>query len=181
MPSEFSGTAPLGQEGAAPGQSAFDPLMSLDMDIAAFASTWANCDRISSYVAGMISHNRTDSLLFANLFSSAFNELLETAFRAHGASGRFTCQVLRSGELDRVRLSVPGSPEVETFYRQTVSRLSDKNVAEHYRAALFADGPIDRSIGLLELAVDYEAELGIEIAGDTITLTADLALDKVKS
>ena len=41
-----------------------------------FASEWLHCDRISSYLARMVSHNRTDSLLYANLLSSALNELL---------------------------------------------------------------------------------------------------------
>lgn len=159
----------------------FQPLMSIDMDMAAFEGNWAYCDRLSSYVARMISHNRTDSLLFANLFSSAFNELLETAFRTHSGAGRFACAVERCGDIDRVRLTMPADEKVKSFYNTTLARLTQANAAEQYRDALFSDGPIDPSIGLFELAIDYDARFSLDLgAGDVLHITADLALDKAK-
>ena len=47
----------------------------------------------------MVSHNRSDSLLYANLLSSALNELLETAFIHHGPDGDFSCRVSRAGAM----------------------------------------------------------------------------------
>jgi hypothetical protein len=158
----------------------FQPLLSIDMNMDVFKDNWAYCDRLSSYVARMISHNRTDSLLFANLFSSAFNELLETAFRTHTGSGRFACIVERANEVDRVRLSMPADEDVKAFYVSTLSRLTQQDAAEQYRNALFSEGPIDPSIGLFELAIDYDAQLSLDLDEGVLHITADLSLDKAK-
>lgn len=157
----------------------FEVLIEISMDIGAFASDWAYCDRLSSYVAKMVSHNRTDSLLYSNLLSSALNELLETAHRTHGPSGRFGCAVLRSGGRDRIELTIPSHTVGADFYSQAVSRLSQADLADEYRTSLFRDGPIDPTIGLMELAVDYNAVLSVEPAGDgAVRLTAELTLEE---
>lgn len=160
--------------------SAFRPLLALDMEIGAFGAHWSNCDRLSSYVARMISHNRTDSLLFANLFSSALNELLETAYRNRGAAGRFSCRVLRSGKTDRIELTVPCTPAERSFYEDAIARLQAPGVEALYQDALFASGALDPRIGLLELAVDYGAALSLGAApdADSLHLTVDLALEE---
>ncbi len=156
-------------------------LLRIDLAASVFASNWAYCDRISSYVARMVSHNRTDSLLHANLFSSAFNELLETVHRFHDASGDFVCEVSRAPRGDRIALTIPCSAPDAAFYERAMARLSEPGLAEDYRAALFADGPLDPGIGLLELAVDYGARLSIEPAGEgSIRLVADLSLEEDK-
>jgi len=157
----------------------FEVLVEINMDIGAFAADWAYCDRLSSYVAKMVSHNRTDSLLYSNLLSSALNELLETAHRTHGPSGKFGCAVLRRGGKDRIQLTIPSQAEGADFYGQAVNHLSKGDLAEHYRKLLFRDGPIDPTIGLLELAVDYNAVLSVEPVGDdAIRLTAELTLEE---
>lgn len=156
----------------------FELLLAVDIGISDFASNWAYCDRLSSYVARMVSHNRTDSLLYSNLFSSALNELLETAFRAHGSSGNLICRVLRRGGTDRIELTIPCDDDGGTFFRDTVSRLGSAGIEDDYRQALFAEGPVDPAIGLLELAVDYDARLSVEtVDGDAVRLTADFALE----
>lgn len=148
------------------------------MEIAVFASNWSYCDRISSYVARMVSHNRTDSLLYANLFSSALNELLETVFREHKADGTFACSVLRSDGVDRIELTVPCDPEQVGFYEAAIRDVWLPNAGDRYREALFHDGPLDPRVGLFELAVDYAARLTVEpTEGNTIRLIADLALE----
>lgn len=164
------------------GRAHFAPLLSMQMDMAVFGSNWAYCDRLSSYVARMISHNRTDSLLFSNLFSSAFNELLETVFRTHSPDGQFVCAVERSGQTDRVRLSLPADAAVKSFYQSLLGQLAQGDAPERYRAALFSDGPIDPGIGLFELAVDYDARFSLDAATDHVLhITADLALEKAKT
>lgn len=160
----------------------FDTLLEMDMDVGVFASDWSYCDRISSYVARMISHNRLDSLLYSNLFSSALNELLETVFRIHAPHGRFACAVLRSGNVDRVRLRVPCDVAHLTFYRDAVDEVCRADAAERYRAALLSSGPLSPFIGLLELATDYGAGISVEAHGDdTIFLIADLVLEAAES
>lgn len=156
----------------------YELLLKISMNMRAFSSNWAYCDRISSYIAKMVSHNRTDSLLYANLFSSALNELLETAHRAHGESGEFTCAVLRLGDKDRIELTIPCTEADPKFYRDAVERLKSSDLAERYHAALFTDGPLDPSIGLMELAVDYNARLSVEeTAGQAVRLTAEFSIE----
>lgn len=157
----------------------YEVLMRVDMDIGVFSSDWAYCDRLSSYVARMVSHNRMDSLLYSNLFSSAMNELLETVFRSHGAAGTFSCSVSRTANKDRIELTIPCGPEDSKFYRDAISRLERPDVDEQYRSALFAEGALDPDIGLLELAVDYNARLEVEPSEDSaVRLVAELALEE---
>jgi hypothetical protein len=160
----------------------FAPLLSIDLDIQAFASNWSYCDRLSSYFARMISHNRTDSLLYANLFSSALNELLETVFRVHGAAGSLTCCVSRHAERDRIELTVPCGKSEIAFYQGAVAHLADEDIEDRYQAALFGEGPMEAGVGLLELAVDYGADLSIEVMPRAaIRLVAELSLERGRS
>lgn len=157
----------------------FELLLAIDIGIADFSSSWAYCDRLSSYMAKMIGHNRTDSLLYSNLFSSALNELLETAFRLHGDDGSLVCTVLRKAGTDRIELTIPCGAEHQDFYRRTMDRVTSPDAAEQYRHALFADGPLDPGVGLMELAVDYNAAMRLEtVNGDAVRLIADFALEE---
>lgn len=159
--------------------STFEPLFQIDMDIDVFTSNWAYCDRLSSYAARMVSHNRIDSLLYSNLFSSALNELLETVFRAHGSGGSFICAISRLANKDRIELTIPCRAQDTQFYVDAMKRLARKDVAEQYRSALFAEGVLDPDIGLFELAVDYGASIRAEATSEnTIRLIADLALEE---
>ncbi len=161
------------------GEPEFKALLEIAIQADVFASNWEHCDRIASYVARMVSHNRTDSLLYLNLFSSALNELLETAFRAHRGEGELACKVLRAGPIDRVELTIPSDAAIASFYRDAVDTAQRPDAAESYMAALFAEGPVDRRIGLLELAVDYRAKFSVREAGrSSVRLVADLALDE---
>lgn len=148
------------------------------MGIEAFASEWLHCDRISSYLARMVSHNRTDSLLYANLLSSALNELLETAFVHHGPEGEFACRVCRAGAADVIELELPCDEKTLTFYAEAAKRLERPDVAELYHTALFSPGSADPHLGLLEVAVDYRARISIEPAtGNRLRLAAEMALE----
>lgn len=153
-------------------------LLEFDMDMGGFASNWAYCDRLSTYFARMISHNRSDSLLYSNLFSSALNELLETVYRLHQPQGGFTCSVSRKGPSERIALTIPVDEETAGFYRKAVDILNETDVTNRYHTALFSDGPLQPNIGLLELAVDYAARFSIEPAdGNAIRLIAELTLE----
>jgi hypothetical protein len=156
----------------------FELLLEMDMDIGVFASNWSYCDRISAYVARMISHNRGDSLLYSNLFSSAFNELLETAYRAHGPKGHFVLSIYRRGNRDRIELSLPCDSEAAGFYSEAKERLASSGLADQYRSALHSPGPLRPEIGLMELAVDYEAAVRVEMtSANSVRLVADMTLE----
>lgn len=158
--------------------SSTKPLVEISMGIEDFASQWLHCDRISSYLARMVSHNRTDSLLYANLLSSALNELLETAFAHHGPQGNFSCRVSRAGEADLIELDLPCDETALSFYSEAARRLQQPNLAEAYHAALFSPGKADPHLGLLEVAVDYRARISIvPETGNRLKLAAEMALE----
>lgn len=158
--------------------SATKPLVEISMGIEAFASEWLHCDRISSYLARMVSHNRADSLLHANLLSSALNELLETAFSHHGPLGDFSCRVSRADHADVIELDLPCDERTLTYYRDAARRLTQPDLADVYHAALFSPGSADPHLGLLEVAVDYRARISIEpMDGNRLKLAAEMALE----
>jgi hypothetical protein len=157
--------------------SGTDQLLEVSMGIEDFSSQWMHCDRISSYVARILSHNRSDSLLYANLLSSALNELLETVFTNHGPGGDFSCRVRRRGAKDVIELTLPCDDATRRFYENAAERLESRDVAHLYRTALLAEGKQDPHLGLLEVAVDYQAKISIAPAGAQLTLSAELMLE----
>jgi hypothetical protein len=157
--------------------SGTDQLLEVSMDVADFSSEWLHCDRISSYFATMASNNRADSLLYANLLSSAVNELLETVFCNHGPAGKFSIRVRRSGPQDVIELTLPCDDPTLQFYTDATSLLKRDDVAEVYRSALFSAGEQDPRLGLLELAVDYQAKISITPAGERLTLSAEMMIE----
>jgi hypothetical protein len=149
-----------------PGRDAgrqFKSLIEVSLGIDQFSSSWKNWDRVSSYLARMVSHNRSDPLHFSNLFSSALNELLETAYRQNSGTGDFICRIFRDGVTDRIELTIPCEPAEIAFYRKSVAAACEPGAVEDYRQMLFSGGPLDPRIGLLELAVDYAADISIAV------------------
>ncbi len=157
--------------------SAPDQLLELSMGIDDFSSEWLHCDRISSYVARIVSHNRTDSILYANLLSSALNELLETVFSHHGPAGELSCRVRRTGTADVIELTLPCDDVALQFYAEAADALQRPDVSDVYQTALFSTGEQDPRLGLLEVAVDYQAKISIAPAGDRLTLSAEMMLE----
>jgi hypothetical protein len=153
-------------------------MIQVDMKIQAFLSTWLHCDHISTYLARMVSHNRSDSVRFANLFSSAFNELLEIAFRTRHPAGELACRVSRQGEMDRIELTFPCTPEERHFFADAVQRTEGSDSRERYLSAVSGDLAPSREVVLLELAIDYKATLRLEdVETNIVKLVVDLPLE----
>ncbi len=164
-------------EGLSP-VSELPQMIHLDLDIRDFCSDWGHCDLVSGYLARMVSHNRLDSLLFSNLYSSALNELLEAVYRTHGDSGKLDCAVHRHGNLDRIVLTFPADDATFGIYEETIRKVVSDDAEALYLQALFADDEPGASLGLLELGVDYGARFAIERCEDgRMRLSADLALE----
>lgn len=160
------------------GEPTFEPMIQIDMEIKTFVSAWKHCDYVSTYMAWMISQNRSDSVRHSNLFSSAFNELLEVAFRTRHANGELACRVSRHGATDRIELTIPCVPEERQFYQEAVSQVAGVEAKERYLNSVSGDLAPSREIVLLELAVDYKATLRVEEAeSDAIKLVVDLPLE----
>jgi len=164
-------------EGLSP-NSDLPQMIHLDLDIKEFCSDWTHCDLMSGYLARMVSHTRLDSLLFANLYSSALNELLEAVYRTHGVSGKLECAVQRRGGLDRITLTFPADEETYRVYADAIRKVEADNAETLYLEALFAEQEPGASLGLLELGVDYGARLAIDRCEDgRMRLMADLTLE----
>ena len=154
-----------------------EQLLEVSMSISDFASEWLHCDRISSYIARIVSHNRADSLLYANLLSSALNELLEIVFANHGPEGQLRCRISRAGPRDLIELRLPCDDKTLQFYNVAAARLGRPDVDEIYRGALFSPGAQDPHLGLFEVAVDYQARISIQADADCLTLSAEMAIE----
>ncbi len=152
------------------------PLIEVTMGMKDFSSEWMHCDRISTYVARQVSQSRADSLLYANLFSSALNELLETVFANHGSEGDLTCRVSRTDSSDIVELSLPCDEPTLKFYTGAVDLLDQHDVEDLYHAALFASEKQDPRLGIFEVAVDYKAKISLSNDNGRLTLSAEMVL-----
>ncbi|WP_353646638.1 ubiquinone biosynthesis methyltransferase UbiE [Mesorhizobium sp. WSM2239] len=160
----------------------FEAMIQIDMKIDTFISSWVHCHYISSYLARVVSHNRSDSVRYSNLFSSAVNELLEVAFRTRHPSGELACRVSRQGRTDRVELTFPCTPEERRFYEQALLQIEEPGVRERYLNSVSGDLAPSREVVLAELAIDYNATLSLEKGDDddvAITLVVDLPLEDV--
>jgi len=158
-------------------EASFRPMIEIDIEFRSFIADWQHCDHISSYLARTISHNRPDSVLYSNLYSSAFNELLEVAFRTRHPGGVLACRLSRNGETDRIELTFPCTQEERQFYEHALSQVQDAGARERYLVSLSGDLAPSRDIVLLELALDYNAALRLETTdADSVTLTVDLPL-----
>jgi hypothetical protein len=159
-------------------ESAFAPMVQVDMEIADFRSAWPHCDYLSAYMARMVSHNRSDSVVHSTVFSSALNELLEIAFRARRSDGSFVCRVSRQGTMERVELTFPCTQEDRQLYEEAATRSRDAEAVGTYLNSLSQDVTPSSDIVLRELAINHDAVLRIRAdEGDTITLIADLPLE----
>src|SRR5215472_6843657 len=107
----------------------YAPTLQVTISTGAFDSDWANCERVSSYIARAVSHNRPDALLHYNLLSSALNEILELAFRSHAPGASISCSVLRRDGTDRIILSLPGDEELADTYRRMVAEAAQGDSA----------------------------------------------------
>ena len=154
-------------------------LIEVSMGMSDFVSEWMHCDRISSFVARLVSQSRADPLFYANLFSSALNELLEVVFLNHGSEGDLTCRVRRVGVVDVIEIGIPCDDKVISFYTGIMNDLDSEKIEALYHSALFASGECDARLGIFELAVDYKAKINALASAGRLTLSAEIALGEV--
>ena len=153
-------------------------MIQIDMEITDFLSAWPHCDYLSNYIARMVSHNRSDSVLHSRLFSSALNELLELAFRIRHSDGSLVCRVSRHGTMERVELTFPCTQEDRQLYEDAATHSRDEETQDRYLNSLSQDVTPSSDMVLRELAINHDAVLRIRAdKGDTITLIADLPLE----
>ncbi|WEX74985.1 ubiquinone biosynthesis methyltransferase UbiE [Sinorhizobium numidicum] len=159
-------------------EAAFEPLLQFEMEMGTFLSDWNHCDHLSSYVARMISHNRTDPIRHSNFFSSALNELLEVTFRGGSPDGLMGCAVYRNGPMERVKLTFPCPPGQRQFYHEAVSRTRQADAYARYLSSISTDLSPSREIILLDLAINFDAQVRLEETDPpSVTLVIDLPLE----
>ncbi|MCA1368610.1 ubiquinone biosynthesis methyltransferase UbiE [Bradyrhizobium sp. BRP14] len=163
-------------------EKTFEPLLQFEMEMGTFLSDWHHCDQLSNFMARMISHNRTDPVRHSNFFSSALNELLEVSFRGGSPEGRIGCSVFRQGPKERVKLSFPCSPNQRRFFREAVARTYKGDAYARYLDAISTDLAPSREIILLDLAINFDAEIRLEEDDPpSITIIVDLPLEGIVS
>lgn len=155
------------------------PLVELDLETTSFAADWNHCDQVANYLAQLVSHDRRDSFLYANLLSTVLNELLEVVYAQHNPAGALKCSVAREGQVDRIALTIPVDDNARAFYERSVIATQNAAVAETYTRALLGEEPPDRALGFLELAANYGARLAIEQSATAteIHLTVEVTLE----
>ncbi|MCZ4094237.1 ubiquinone biosynthesis methyltransferase UbiE [Sinorhizobium psoraleae] len=160
----------------------FEPLLQVEMAMGTFLSDWHNCDQLSTFMARMISHNRTDPIRHSNFFSFALNELLEVSFRGGSLDGRIGCAVYRHGPIERVKLTFPCPPGQRQFYREAVSKTRRGNAYARYIDAISTELAPSREVVLLDLAINFDARLRLEESDPPqITIVIDLPLEGIVS
>jgi hypothetical protein len=159
--------------------ASMSPLVEIDLETASFAADWNHCDQIANYLAQLVSHDRRDSFLYANLLSTVLNELLEVVYAQHNPTGALKCTLAREGQSDRIALTIPVHDDARAFYERSVSATQSEAVAESYTRTLLGEAPPDRALGFLELAANYGARLSINqnAASSEIHLTVEVTLD----
>lgn len=172
------GLTVLGKGDEAP----YRPMIEVELGIEELQAEWLHCDCIANFVANMISHNRSDSVRHANLFSSALNELLELAFRAPRLpEGRMVCSVLRQGPVERVALTFPATDSDAAFYDKAVGAAGEPDAEERYLTALARRSePAHQK--LTSLVLECNARVSVTRAdAHSITLWVDLPLEGLVS
>lgn len=157
----------------------FEALLEFDIDAHHIDQHWDYCKHIANFVARMVSHNRSDPFLYSNLLSTSLNELFETVYRTRKEPGQLHFRILRKGDIDRIKLSLPCAGEEREFLLDTVDETRAPNATEKYLEFLFSDGELDRRIGLFELAINYKARIEVSLPRKkTVLLTVDMALSE---
>lgn len=163
-------------------EAVFEPLLRFEMEMGTFLSEWQHCDHLSSYLARIVSHNRTDPVRHSNFFSSALNELLEVSFRSGAASGHIVLAILRHGPVEQIQMTFPCPAEQIPFYREAVSKVDRGDAHARYLDSISTDMAPSRESILLDLAINFDASIRIEEGtSPAVTLIVDLPLEGLVS
>lgn len=163
-----------------PAETAFEPLLQIEMEMGTFLSDWHHCDQLSTFIARTISHNRTDSVRHSNFFSSALNELLEVSFRGGSPDGQIGCAVYRHDKTERVRLTFPCLSRQKQFFSEAVLKTRRADALERYLDCISSDLASSRDAVFLDLAINFDAQIRLENSTPlSITLVVDLPLEGI--
>ncbi len=166
----------------APAEATFEPLLQIEMEMGTFLSNWHHCDQLSTFIARIISHNRTDPVRHSNFFSSALNELLEVSFRGGSPDGQIGCAVYRHGRTERVKLTFPCLSRQRQFFSEAVSNTRREDALARYLDSISTGLTPSRDVVLLDLAINFDAQIRLEnSAPPSITLVVDLPLEGIVS
>ena len=157
----------------------FEPLLEFDLDTSHIDSHWEYCTHISNFVARMISQNRSDPFMYSNLLSTSMNELLETVYRTRKEPGQLHVCILRNGDTDRIQINIPCPREEQEFLSGLAEEVRAPDASDIYLGFLFAEGELDRRIGIYELVINYCAQIGVSSTdSESVQLTVDVILNE---
>lgn len=158
----------------------FEPLLELEIEMAAFVADWLHCDQCAGYVARMVSHDRHDPIRHANLLSAALNELLEMSFHTRECNGTLVCRLYRNGSTERIELTFPCPAEQRISYQTIVARIENGQALANYLDLITSDAARAEHAILLGLAVNYDINIELrEQDGGMLTFMVDFALERL--
>ncbi|WP_064694504.1 hypothetical protein [Rhizobium aegyptiacum] len=150
---------------------AFSPMVSLEMNVAAFKSQWQFCDEITEYLSDILGQGHADPARYSNFLSVAANELVELAFRATDGRGRISFSLYRSATFNRLRIAFPCEGE---FSRKSRKPRSGERQPALDGGSAHLVAKSDGTVLLSNLAAIFGAAIRVEQDGaDGIEVIAD--------
>lgn len=95
-----------------PTPKVYRDMAALELDAGLFTSEFRLCDTIAEYFASLLSQSFNDPARYANFSSLVINEMIETAFRSAGSTGKIEFSLLRDDTHIRVCVGFTQSQDV---------------------------------------------------------------------
>ncbi|NBO66385.1 MAG: hypothetical protein EBU88_16335 [Acidobacteria bacterium] len=158
------------------------PILQMQLDYAGLTDAWEHCDQVANFLGRLGSSNRGDSQMHANLLSTVLNELFEILYWKASGTGLVRCALYQDGDSDFIEVEIPARDTDIGFYEAAVAAARSKDAEDVYLRTLVNDMP-DHSIGLLELAADYGAEIALasDVQTHSLRLTVHVCLTGVSN
>jgi hypothetical protein len=166
----------LEEEALTSDDSAFAPMVALEMDTAVFNSHWKLCDVITEYLSDIVGQGHSDPARYSNFVSVAANELIELAFRSALIPGTCNFSVFRNSKCNRIIIAFPCDDALREAY--TGSKSWSSNEPRRLVDGGFNSlaSPIDPTDLVTNLAKIFGAHIQIERDGTSgIRFVADFS------
>ncbi|MGO4567569.1 hypothetical protein AB4Z52_21470 [Rhizobium sp. 2YAF20] len=156
--------------------SAFAPMVALEMDAAVFNSDWKLCDVITEYLSDIVGQGHSDPARYSNFVSVAANELIELAFRSALIPGSCNFSVFRNSKCNRMIIAFPCDDALREAYAGSKSWSSNEPRRLVDGGFNSLTSPIDLTDLVTNLATIFGAHIQIEGDGASgIRFVADFS------
>jgi hypothetical protein len=166
----------LEEEDLTSDDSAFAPMLALEMDAAVFNSHWKLCDVITEYLSDIIGQGHSDPARYSNFVSVAANELIELAFRSALIPGTCTFSLHRNSNYNRMIIAFDCDDALREAYSGSNSWSSNEPRRLVDGGSSSPVSPMDPTDLVTNLAKIFRADILIERDGASgIRFVADFS------